>query len=269
MNLLFCAAPCDGNVYAFLSSEAYPDAFAPFPPEVPDMPEFTACVNDNDRATVRAMHARNKKTRVDIVTMNTTLANVFLEAMSSQVRASFQQHCLCEPNIIFVDLFLWFVEQYGKMTAEDCEVNCQRMATNWHPANGFDALILRLFTSATYASSAGFKMNDVNIVNIRLHIIKRCGMYSEEYKAWIACKSICPAITETFDTFKTFWAAKITLVNQTTIPASLHGYGMAAINNNNTSVVLYGESIANFGAAYTATQESVKTQGSTIATLQG
>jgi hypothetical protein len=46
--------------------------------------------------------------------MNTALANVFLEAMSSQVRTSFQQRHLGEPNIVFVDLFLWFVEQYGK-----------------------------------------------------------------------------------------------------------------------------------------------------------
>ncbi len=40
MNLLFCAAPCD--VYAFLTAEAYPNAFAPFPPEVPNMPNYTA-----------------------------------------------------------------------------------------------------------------------------------------------------------------------------------------------------------------------------------
>jgi hypothetical protein len=135
MNLLFCTAPRD--VYAFLSSEAYPDAFAPFPPEVPNVPNFTACFNNNDRATVRAMHARDKKTRVDIVRMNTTLANVFLKGMSSQLRTSLQQRHLRKPNIIFVDLFLWFVEQYGKTMAEDRKANRQCMATNWHPANGF------------------------------------------------------------------------------------------------------------------------------------
>jgi hypothetical protein len=86
--------------------------------------------------------------------MNTALANVFLEAMSSQVRASFQQRRLCKPNIIFVNLFLWFVNQYGKTRAEDHKANRQRMAANWHPANEFDALILRLFTGAAYASSA-------------------------------------------------------------------------------------------------------------------
>jgi hypothetical protein len=55
---------------------------------------------------------RDKKTKVDIVKMNTALANIFLKAMSSQVRASFQhqQRGLRKPNIVFVDLFLWFVE---------------------------------------------------------------------------------------------------------------------------------------------------------------
>ncbi len=200
--------------------------------------------------------------------MNTTPADFFLQAMSSQVRASFQQWCLCEPNIIFVDLFLWFVNQYGKMTAKDCEANWQCMATNWRPANGFDALILLLFTGAAYVSSVGYRMNDVDIINIGLRIIKRCGMCGKEYKAWIACKTVCPCIIKMVNTFKRFWAAKITLVNQTAIPASMHGYGMAAVNNDD-SVISYGESIANFKAVYAAMQELMKSQGTVIASMQG
>ena len=69
------------------------------------------------------------------------------------------------------------------------------------------------------------------------------------------------------DTFKTFWVDKITLVNQTAIPASAHGYRMAAVNNDDT-MALFEESIANFGAAYAATQESVKTQGMAITSMQ-
>jgi hypothetical protein len=267
MNLLFSAAP--RNVYAFLTSEAYPDAFVPFLSEAPDVPNFTGCMDKNDRTTVRATLAHAKKTRADIVMMNTALADVFLEAMLAQVRASFQQRRLHEPNIIFVDLFLWFVEQYGKTTAEDREANRQCMATNWHPTDGFNALILCLFTGTTYASSAGYKMNNVDVVGIGLRLIKRCGMYAEEYKAWIAREAIQPRVTKTFDTFKTFWAAKITLVNQTAIPASLHGYRMAATKDNDASVISFGELIANFGAAYAATQESVKTHGLTIALMQG
>ncbi len=77
-------------------------------------------------------------------------------------------------------------------------------------------------------------------------------MYANEYKAWIAHKAIHPKMVKTFDSFITFWAAKITLVNQTAIPASQYGYGMAT-NNNDNSVVSYGKSIANFGATYAAT----------------
>ncbi len=121
MNLLLCAAPRD--VYAFLTTEAYPDTFAPFPPKVADVPDYTACTNNNDRTMAKATYARDKKTRADIVTMNTALANVFLEAMLAQVHASFQQRRLREPNIVFVDLFLWFVKQYGTTTAKDCKAN--------------------------------------------------------------------------------------------------------------------------------------------------
>jgi hypothetical protein len=254
MNLLCCVAPPD--VYAFLTTEAYPAAFAPFLPIVPNVPNYTACMNDNKHATVKATHTIDKKTRVDIVTMNTALANIFVKALSSQVRASFLQRHLCKPNIVFVNMSMWCVDHYDKTMAEDHKANRQQIAANWHPANDFDTLILRLFTGAAFAGCTNFTMADCNIVDIGLRVVKWCGMYAKEYKAWIAREAIHPRIVETFDCFKTFWAAKITLVNQTAVPASQYGYGMAATNDNN-SVVSYGESIANFGAVYAATQESV------------
>jgi hypothetical protein len=136
-------------------------------------------------------------------------------------------------------------------------------------SSGFVILVLCLFSGATFVGCTGFMMNDHGIVNIGLHMIKGCGMYANEHKAWISRDAIRPKIVKNLNWFQTFWAAKITLVNQTAIPASLHNYGMAAVNNNDTSVLSYGKSIANFGEAYTATQESFKSQGSTIASLQG
>ncbi len=79
MILLFCTAP--RNVYAFLSLEAYPNAFAPFLSKVPDVPNFIGCTNKNYCTTVRATHARDKKTMADIVMMNTALTNFFLKAL--------------------------------------------------------------------------------------------------------------------------------------------------------------------------------------------
>ena len=265
MNLLFCA--CPRPIYGFFTADAYPDAFAPIPPPVDEVPDYTTCSDENDRATTRAKHALNRKTRADIITMNAALTDVFLDAVSLGVRAAFQQRRLREPNIVFVDMFEWFAQHYGTTTAEDRDANRQRMAADWHPGDGFDALTLRLFTGAAYANATGYPIVDRDIVDIGIRVIKRCGLYAEEYKSWIARATATPRIIETLDTFKTFWADKITLVNQTAIPASSHGYGMATVNDDDT-VASYGETIANFGAAYAATQESVKTQGSTIVALQ-
>jgi hypothetical protein len=49
------------------------------------------------------------------------------------------------------------------------------------------------------------------------------------------------------------------------IPALQHGYGMAAIDKDGGSIASYGESMANFGAAYAATQETVKSQTNSLA----
>ena len=136
--------------------------------------------------------------------------------------------------------------------AEDRDPNHQRMA-NWHPGNGFDDLALRLFTGVAYANATGYPIVDRNIIDIGIRIIKRRGLYAEEYKSWIAQATTTPRVVKMLDTFKTFLADNITLVNQTAIPASLHGYGMAAVNNENT-VALLEESIANFGTVNTATQ---------------
>jgi hypothetical protein len=108
-------------MYAFLTAEAYPATFAPFLPIVPDVPDYTECTNDNERTTVKGAHVIDKKKRAGIVTMNTTLADVFLKALSLQVHASFLKQRLCKPNIVFVNMFMWFVNQYGKTMVEELQ----------------------------------------------------------------------------------------------------------------------------------------------------
>jgi hypothetical protein len=130
MNLLFCAAPKD--VYAFLTEEAHPTAFAPFPPTVLEVPNFSTCNDENKCVTACATHALAKKTQADIITVNILLADIFLKCLSSQVLASFQQQHLRKPHIVFIDMFLWFVNHYGKTMSEDRKANHQRMAADWH-----------------------------------------------------------------------------------------------------------------------------------------
>jgi hypothetical protein len=128
MNLLFCA--CPHPIYRFFMADAYPEAFAPTPPAVDKVPDYTNCSDKNDRATTRAKHALNRKTRADIITMNAALTDVFLDVVSVGVCAAFQQRRLHEPNIVFVDMFEWFAQHYGTTTAEDRDANRQQMAAD-------------------------------------------------------------------------------------------------------------------------------------------
>jgi hypothetical protein len=125
------------------------------------------------------------------------------------------------------------------------------MAANRQPTNGFEQLVTRLFLGTLYASAARYSMEECNIINIGLRVIKRSGMHAKEYKALIgienAGKLANPRIKQTLDSFKGFWSNTITLFNQTSVLASQHGYGMAAMDENGGSIASYGKSLANFG----------------------
>jgi hypothetical protein len=146
------------------------------------------------------------------------------------------------------------------------------MAANWQPTDSFEQLVTRLFLGASYASAARYRMEECNIIDIGLRVIKCCRMYAKEYKAWIGMENTgqleSPRVKQMLDSFKGFWSNTITLVNQTIVPALQHGYGMAAIDDNDGSIASYGDSLANFGAAYAATQETAKSQADSLAAIQ-
>ena len=77
-------------------------------------------------------------------------------------------------------MFDWFITKYGKTKNEDRKKNPQRMTADWHPSDGFEPLVTRLFIGASYASAARYPMDNRDVIDIGLRIIKRCGMYSKE-----------------------------------------------------------------------------------------
>ncbi len=82
------------------------------------------------------------------------------------------------------------------------------MATDWQPTNGFEQLVTRLFLGAAYASAARYPMEERDIIDIGLRVVKCCGMYAEEYKTWIGIKNagqlVSPRVQQTLDSFKGF-----------------------------------------------------------------
>ncbi len=79
-------------------------------------------------------------------------------------------------------------------------------------------------------------------------------------------KNVVPPIA-TIDFFNDYWAEVIALGNQMAVPASQHGYGMTSLDDN-ALVTSYGDSLANFGATYAATQETMKSQADTLVAMQ-
>jgi hypothetical protein len=203
----------------------------------------------------------------DIVTMNAALLDVFLSQLPKLIRKTYEPIRMKQPNTVFLPMFNWFIGKYRKTTIKDREENQQRMAANWHPSDSFEPLATRLFIGASYACTAHYPMEERNIIDIGLRIIKRCSMYSKEYKGWIAHENKLPPVTKMVETFKNYWSKVITLVNQMASPAIQPNCSMTAMDDNATGAS-YGESIANSGAAYTAIQETMKCQATSLALIQ-
>jgi hypothetical protein len=141
------------------------------------------------------------------------------------------------------------------------------MATTWHPSKGFKPLATPLFIGASCASAARYPMDDRDVIDIGLKVIKHCGMYTEEYKNWISRENAIPSIVEMIIFFKEYWADAIALVNQTATPALQHGYGMTAMNDD-ALFAAFDDLLAAFGAAFAATQETTKNQADSLVAMQ-
>jgi hypothetical protein len=265
MNTLFLAASPD--LYLYFTNKTYPSSYFPFPKEVDDVPDFSACTSDNERKSLKARHARDQKTQGDIVTMNAAFSNVFLANLPKAICETYKPICMKQPSIVFLHMFDWFIMKYGRTTTKDHKENQQRMAATWHPSEGFEPLATCLFISTSYASTARYLMDNCDVIDIGLRVIERCGMYAKEYKNWILCEKAVPPIVKMINSFKEYWANAIALVNQTAIPASQHGYGMTTMDND-ALVAAYDDSLTNFGAAFAATQETTKNQAKSLVAMQ-
>jgi hypothetical protein len=144
--------------------------------------------------------------------MNAALSDVFLLNLPKAICEKYKSICMKQPNTVFLHMFDWFITKYGRTTTKDCKENWQRMTATWHSSKGFEPLTTRLFIGAS-------PMNDRDVIDIGLRVIKHYGMYAEEYKNWISCKNVVPPIVKTINSFKEYWADAIALVNQTAVPS--------------------------------------------------
>jgi hypothetical protein len=172
---------------------------------------------------------------------------------------------MMDPNAVFRQCFDWFIVKYGHTLAEDLKTNHMAMATDWHPSMGFEVLTSRLFHGVTFTSLSEHPITDNDTVNIGVCILNCTSLFAKEYKAWILHGNDAGK-TNNFAAFKSFWENGVQIAAFTSVPASQHGYGMAATNEDAESLM---DAVSNFGTAYAATQESLRSTTSNIPAMQG
>jgi hypothetical protein len=260
MNLHYVAV--DPGLYTHYSAgEVYPTNDYPFPTDVDEVPNFSACNNDNDRVTAKKAHAILLKTRNDVVNMNAALIDTLLSLIPMAFKLLYEQERMMDPDAVFRQCFDWFVTKYGRTSAEDRETNRTAMAANWHPSMGFEVLTSRLFRGVTFASLLGHPITDKDTVDISVCVLNCTGLFAKEYKTWILRGDDANKAID-FAAFKSFWENAVQIAALTSVPASQHGYGMAATDDDASASLT--DVVSNFGTAYAATQESLRSNTANI-----
>jgi hypothetical protein len=199
--------------------------------------------------------------------MNSTLIDAFLDLGPVAFKQSYEQIRMENPKSVFCKMFAWFVAKYGHTSADNRKANCTAMDLEWHPLQGFELLVARLFRGATFANLAKHPIPDNDIVDIGIHIIHWTGFFAEEYKAWIT-RSNNTANDMDCAAFHPFWENAVNIASFTATIASQLGYGMNAVEDDQ-SVAYLTNAVSNFGVAYAATQESLRNNNASINAMQG
>ncbi len=199
--------------------------------------------------------------------MNSALINAFLNLIPVAFKESYMQIQMENPNFYFCKMFAWFVAKYCRTSVDDCKANCTAMALEWHPSQGFELLLARLFRGATFTNLAKHPIPDDDIVDIGIYVIHQTGLFAEEYKAWIM-HGDNPTNDMDFAAFHSFWETAVNIASFAATPASQHSYGMNAVKDNPSATPLTN-AVSNFGGAYTPTQESLCNNNASINAMQG
>jgi hypothetical protein len=141
------------------------------------------------------------------------------------------------------------------------------MAASCHPSMEFEILTSCLFRGITFASLSGHPITDKVTVNIGVYVLNCMGLFPKEYKTWIFCGNDTRK-TNDFVSFKTFRENTVQIAAFTAVPASQHGYGMSATDNDALAHLLT-DAVSTFVMAYAATQETLQLNAANIAAIQG
>lgn len=267
VNLLFvCLTPL---IYANYTSTAYPTE----PVDPGQVANYAGTTTEAERAQVKAQFEYNKKLFLEVKNMNKALTETFLALIPAEFTKQYKADRLRNPNELFRNVFDRFVNEYGITDENDRKANKERMEAEWHPNDGIQTLIGRIDDGIEFAHYAGaaHRISDSEAVDIALRTITRCGLFEHDYELWQQRQD------HSWLGFKTFWKARMRLKKRCTRAGQL-GFGMAGIQEAAETIEeanlrieeqnrQYADSVAAFGAAHAATQDSVQTLAATNTSL--
>jgi hypothetical protein len=178
----------------------------------------------------------------------------------------YEQERMMDSNTVFRQWCTDVRNDVQTYFAEDCETNRTAMAADWHPSMGFEVLTSRLFPGVTFASLLGQQITDKDTVDIGVRVLNHTGLFTEEYKTWIQWGDDSNNAIY-FAAFKSFWENAVQISAFTSVPASQHGYGMAATSDDASASLM--DAVSNFSTAYAPTQESLRSNTANIMAIQG
>jgi hypothetical protein len=134
INLLYMAV--GPSLYAHYSAgKSYPQDMYSFPDNVNEMPNFTACTNDNEHAAAKILDTILLKMHNHVINMNAALINTLLSIILTAFKLLYEQERMMNPNAVFRQCFDWFVIKYthfGRRSRDQSDGNGCQLA----PLNG-------------------------------------------------------------------------------------------------------------------------------------
>jgi hypothetical protein len=112
----------------YSSSEVYPKGNYPFFPEIVAVPNYRECTNTSDCTNVKVTHGMVLKQCNNLINMNSTLIDAFLDLVPAAFKQSYEQIQMENPDSVFCEIFAWLVMKYVCTSVDDCEANCTPMA---------------------------------------------------------------------------------------------------------------------------------------------
>jgi hypothetical protein len=100
MNLLQMAV--DPSFYTHYSAgKGYPHEVYPFPNNVNEVPNFTACTNNNKRAAAKVTHTILLKMQNFVIDLNAALIDTLLSLIPTAFKLLYKQERMMNPNAVF------------------------------------------------------------------------------------------------------------------------------------------------------------------------